>query len=189
MLAPRVALAVIAGPYNDLATNSVARQSGGKGSKGYCIKDNVKAVVDESSSGVNVRGVFYMSASTPDFVGDLRITTFYGLDPNPASTELLLAGFDSAAPQAIFSNEAFEGASGTIYPADYSAVVTRDQLPGQFPGFDLSPFQGSISSIFYVFAGTVPSSDLMAVPEPGTLFSAIIAAAFMTAICKRRVLG
>jgi hypothetical protein len=163
---------VTIGPFQDFrerlepAAAAQSRVTSAGSHKGYNITDSARFDVPIGSSAVDLRGAMYVTADDADFTGDFRITTIYGLDANPGEAALLISGFNPAAPEvASIFDETITG-NTQDYHADFAATPTLSELALLLPGFDLSPFQGSSSSFFYVFQTTAPSSDLLAVPEP-----------------------
>lgn len=104
-------------------------------------------------------------------VGDLTITTVYGIDQDPANALLRLTGFDRTAPQLVpLSGETFFSAAGNSYHSFRQAPALLQEIGALLPGHDLSPFMGGTpDSVLYVYQTIVPVSDFLAVPEPATL--------------------
>ncbi len=165
---------VTIGPFEDFrerlepADTAQRRTTYGGTVKGYNLADSARFDVPIGSSAVDLRGAMYVTADSSDFTGDFRITTIYGLDANPGAAALQINGFNPAAPElASIFDETIIG-NTQEYHADFAATPTLAELALLLPGFDLSPFQGSSSSFFYLFQTTAPSSDLLVVPEPST---------------------
>jgi hypothetical protein len=117
--------------------------------------------------------------------GITTITTMYGVDLNPAGTDLHTTGFDADQAAALeFQSETFIGNSGTLYSGVSLGTPTLAELPALFPGLDLSLFGGNPSSVVYAFQTTVPSADIGA-PEPSTAVLAVVACGLMCVLRKR----
>ena len=154
------------GPYDDLQTvisgSSSARDraTGGGTKGGWDIKDATKVFLDVGSPDAFVRAAAYATSATDDFQsGSVVITTIYGVDVVPGASALRIGGFNPAAPEigSIFGEEII-GLSGKIYPATLALTPTLADLSQLLPGFDLTPFEGSPTSFFYLFQTSAPVS-------------------------------
>lgn len=112
---------------------------------------------------LRVAGASYLTYETGDL--EFTFTTIYGRDASTAADpSLAIAGFEVGNVLIDFVSEKVIGKSGTVYPATTRQVLSLDQLR-LLPGLDLSPFQGSGSSIVYLFETIVPFAEVTAVPE------------------------
>ncbi|MCA2504349.1 MAG: hypothetical protein IM550_21415 [Microcystis sp. M54BS1] len=112
---------------------------------------------------LRVAGASYLTYETGDL--EFTFTTIYGRDASTAADpSLAIAGFEVGNVLIDFVSEKVIGKSGTVYPATTRQVLSLDQLR-LLPGLDLSPFQGSGSSLVYLFETIVPFAEVTAVPE------------------------
>lgn len=119
---------------------------------------------------IAIKGLAYESYENPDFSGNVKITTIYGIDLDPTGTGLEMTGLDAQLASVLsFSDEQFFGDSGTVYNGVSLGTPTLAELPALLPGYDLSPFQGDPNSIVYMFETIAPSSDFSAIPETPSL--------------------
>ena len=126
MFVQTVATAATIGPVEDfreLITPASGAQlySTGRGTKeGWDLKDNAMIALESGSPSVNLRGAAYATSATPDFTGDVVITTIYGIDPDPLSAAFRISGFNPAAPEigSIF-DETIVGDSGHVLPCQF----------------------------------------------------------------------
>ncbi|WP_172969760.1 MULTISPECIES: hypothetical protein [Microcystis] len=108
-------------------------------------------------------GASYLTYETGDL--EFTFTTIYGRDASTAADpSLAIAGFEVGNVLINFVSEKVIGKSGTVYSATTRQVLSLDQLR-LLPGLDLSPFQGSGSSLVYLFETIVPFAEVTAVPE------------------------
>ncbi|GCA81521.1 hypothetical protein MiTs_03539 [Microcystis aeruginosa NIES-2521] len=112
---------------------------------------------------LRVAGASYLTYETGDL--EFTFTTIYGRDASTAADpSLAIAGFEVGNVLINFVSEKVIGKSGTVYSATTRQVLSLDQLR-LLPGLDLSPFQGSGSSLVYLFETIVPFAEVTAVPE------------------------
>lgn len=171
-----VGSAATIGPYDDLQTiiqgsSSTQFRSTGKSHNGWNLKDQTAFTSDLGAPDVAIRAAAYATSATGDFqAGSVIITTIYGLDVVSGGSALNIGGFSSGTPEigSIFGEQII-GLSGSRYSANVALTPSLSELPGLLPGFDLTPFQGSPSSFFYLFQTTAPGADLQLVPEPSSL--------------------
>lgn len=153
-------------------------------------KDEITIKLLAAAPPLPLSGVAYFESQTPDFSGDLTVTTIYGIDQNPAGSGLQVTGVDPVSPEfQPTSPETIFGSSGTHYTSSFSSMTAIGDLSALLgPGYDLSPFAaGDPNSDVYVFRTIVPSTDLLVgVPEPSSALMCAIGAATVVALALSR---
>ena len=150
----------------------------------YGIRDKV-LVKGLQLADFRMVGMMWVSDDDIDLnLGDLRVTTMYGLDANPASSNetATMTGFNNIAPEGIFSGETYIGISQE-FPATALGAIPVGELALSFPNFDLSRVVGAPGSIVYAFTAVVPAAAFELIPEPNSLFLVGIA---ITGLAFRR---
>lgn len=139
-----------------------------------------------------VKGVSFFSYDTSQEAGQVRITTLYGIDLNPAGNQLLIGGIEPSGPQMTFANERITGGGAIpqVNSAHFSERVRLSELSQVLgAGFDVSAIRGAPESTVQVFQTDVfVTSIASAVPEPSTyaLFACGLVA---VGLSKRRSLA
>lgn len=126
-----------------------------------------KITVNTIAAAVPILGLAYIGTPIEDVTSNLTVTSIYGIDLNPESSNLLMTGVNSAAPEFIpVSGETIIGNSGAEYGSIFMNEIPIEDLGSLLgAGFDLSPFaEGNPASDVYVFQTIVPTAEVT-IPE------------------------
>jgi PEP-CTERM motif len=157
------------------------------------LRGQVQMNLARGSAPVPVIGIGYLTSASGQFsTGNVTYTSVFGVaataisasypaipwspPPPPPSLDGSSLGWEppclvvcgpSGGP---FGGHVVFGASGASYTAGPALQPTLAQLPALLGGgFDLSPFAGDPTRVFYVFQTELPASELsLPVPEPGS---------------------
>jgi MYXO-CTERM domain-containing protein len=115
--------------------------------------------------------------------GIATLTTVYG----KASTPGHVTGFALSGTEFMpASQETHKGKSGAAYLSFSGAAVASHALAATLPGFDLTPFDQSTDSIYWVYQTSVPVSEIAGVPEPQTYALWLLGLGTLGALRRRR---